>query len=416
MYETCQVASSPDGCAGRLPRIGQAGFRVVANGSMLNGATAQQVVAYTDAAEAAGLQVIWPLYGIDFASSSPGGTNLLGSAPNLAATCSCTDNQGLLAYVISLARSRSNTWGYYLADEPGPDAYTPLQSLIDRVKALDPGHPRLVMGCGVCSPQDPRNNLPFLSGLDISLGTDVYPVRDQAPNPRAAYDGVAQAATSLQRNAASAGRRTVIALQAWRWGDSYYDSQGAGFDPARTRFPTQQEIQAQRDAAIAYAHPSLILWFTLYDVTGWNGNERPWYWADPSDPQQRWNNLVQGAFATPAGPQSAVLPTAAERSATAGKPVPRFTVRVTRPPARIGTRVVLDGRRSYDPAGKRLRYRWTLNGHRLPNCPARLCSFRPHRSGTQRIALLIDSGGQTAASVKRLHVKRRQHRTRPRNH
>ena len=76
------------------------------------------------------------------------------------------------------------------------------------------------------------------------------------------------------------------------------------------------------------------------------------YVAEPTDPAQHWSNLVGGAFA----------PQPNER------PVSRFSLRVAHRPARVGSRVVVDGRRSYDPDGRIVRYRWTLNGHRLTGC------------------------------------------------
>ena len=87
-----------------------------------------------------------------------------------------------------------------------------------------------------------------------------------------------------------------MALQAWRYGDSHLDSEGLE-GAASTRFPTSEEITAKPDAAIGAANPGLILWFTLWDVIGWGGNQRWWYWEIPSDPDQRRGNLVQGAFA-----------------------------------------------------------------------------------------------------------------------
>jgi hypothetical protein len=392
----------------RLQRLGQAGFRAVLDSPMLDRGP-EQILAYVDAAQAAGLQVIWPLHSLDFAGSPPDGTNLVSQAWGQA--CGCRTNQDLLAYVVSLARSRSNTWGYYIADEPGPEAHERVRSLVERVRALDPAHPRLVVGCGICGSEDPRSHISFLADLDIVLGSDAYPVNVQAPSAEAAYADVTQKAAALRSAAAPTGRGNVMVLQSWRWGDSISDSQAAGLDAASTRFPVQQEIQAQRDAAIKYAQPDLILWFMLTQVIGWPAGQRPPNWAEPPDPQQRWNNLVLGAFAPlPDDEPPSAVPSGGEPKAR--KPVARFTVRVLRPPARIGSRVDLDARASYDPSRKRLRYRWTLNGRRLAKCRSRRCSFRPHRSGTQRIALRVDNGAQTASAVRRLRVRRMHRRSR----
>jgi hypothetical protein len=401
LYDTCEPASSPDGCAGRVQRIGQAGFRVVTNGSVFGPASAAQLLAYADAARAAGVQVIWPLHALASEGTDPTGKNMLAKAPALAATCGCSDNQGMLAYVISLVRGLPNTWGYYMADEPTSDKHDRLRGFVDQVKALDPDHPRLLMVCGVCG-HDPAG----WSDLDIAVGSDAYPVLDKPPNAQAAYDWVTQNGKRLQDGAPGPDRQRVMALQAWRYGDSHYDSEGLE-GAANTRFPTSEEITAQRDAAIDAAKPSLILWFTLWDVVGWDGNQRPWYWDSPSDPDQRWANLVQGAFAPhgayagSAPPPSAGIPPPV---APASKPLPRYTVRVAHPPARVGKRVLLKAHASPDTRGTGLRYAWTLDGRRLKGCAARRCAFRARRSGAHRIALVVDDGGRRAAAHKRLRV------------
>jgi hypothetical protein len=163
VYEYCHVNSALPECVSRLHRLGQAGFRAVLDSPMLDRGRAQ-ILAYVDAAQAAGLQVIWPLHSLDFAGSPPDGTNLVGQAWGQA--CGCRTNQDLLAYVVSLARSRSNTWGYYIADEPGPEAHERVRSLVERVRALDPAHPRLAVGCGICGSEDPRSHISFLADLD----------------------------------------------------------------------------------------------------------------------------------------------------------------------------------------------------------------------------------------------------------
>ena len=402
LYDNCDPASSPDGCSSRVQKVGQAGFRVVTNGSVFGPASAAQLLAYANAARAAGVQVIWPLHALASEGTDPAGKNMLAKAPALAATCGCSDNQGMLAYVISLVRGLPNTWGYYMADEPTSDKQDSLRGFVDQVKALDPDHPRLLMVCGVCG-HDPA----AWSDLDIAVGSDAYPVLDKPPNGQAAYDWVKQTAKRLQDGAAGPGRQRVMALQAWRYGDSHYDSEGLD-GAGSTRFPTSEEITAQRDAAIDAANPSLILWFTLWDVIGWDGNERPWYWENPSDPDQRWANLVQGAFAqhgTYPGPGPPPTPASGPPSgAQPGKPLPRYTVSVAHPPARVGKRVLLQAHASPDTAATGLRYAWTLDGRRLKGCGGRRCAFRARKSGAHRIALVVDDGGRRAAAHTQVRI------------
>jgi hypothetical protein len=237
---------------------------------------------------------------------------------------------------------------------------------------------------------------------------DAYPVLDKPPSAQAAYDWVTQTGKRLQDGAA--GRQRVMALQAWRYGDSHYDSEGLA-GAANTRFPNSEEITAQRDAAIDAANPSLILWFTLWDVIGWDGNQRPWYWDNPSDPDQRWTNLVQGAFA-PHGTYSSTAPSSTDARAAApvapsSKPLPRYTVRVAHPPARVGKRVLLKAKASPDTSGPGLRYAWTLDGRPLKGCGGRRCAFRARRSGAHRIALVVADGARRAAAHKRLRIAKR---------
>jgi YD repeat-containing protein len=388
VYDSCEPSTSRDGCVSRLERLGRAGFRVVYNGSLLGGTSAAQVLAFAAAAHAAGLKLIWPLYG-DLPSSDPHGTDVYEQMPALTATCACVDNQGLLRYVVGLARSRPNTWGYYLADEPRSDAHDRLATAVERVRALDPAHRRLVMGCGIC-PGGERNLRPF-ADLDATLGTDAYPVWSRRPDPRRAFQSVADGAASLHRVAAVAGREEVVTLQAWRWGDSYYDTRG--FDASGTRFPSEDEIRAQRDAAVRHARPSLILWFTLYDVIGWEPGQRPWYWAQPPDPETRWRNLVRGALAP--------LPN--------GRPVARLRLRTSRG-TRRWVRVEVDGRRSHDPDGRIVRFAWTVDGRRLERCRRGRCAFRVRR-GRHRITLRVrDDRGATSAISRQVRIRRGHHR------
>jgi hypothetical protein len=253
--------------------------------------------------------------------------------------------------------------------------------------------------------------------LDITLGSDAYPVFGGASDPSRAYASVEQNVSSLHRVASAAGRREVVALQAWRWGDSAIDAQAAGVDPAATRFPSREEIEAQRNATIQNAHADLILWFTLTQVFGWESGQIPSGWSDPPDSDQRWANLVRGAFAPapPAHPAPARTTTvAAARPVVAARrrnrrPVVRLTVR--RRSIYRATRLVADGARSRDPDGRIVRYMWTLNGKRT-KCRARLCRFRVRTGGVKRLALTVvdDRGakGMARRSVATAVVARKR--------
>jgi YD repeat-containing protein len=406
MYEWCNPAQSADGCASRLQRIGQAGFRVVLNGWLFPYNPSEATLrTYAQNAAAAGVHVMWPLGGTGFESADPSGTNLLSTYSRLASNCHCSDNQGLLAYLVGILRSLPNTYGYYLADEPQQAAHDQLAGFVSRIKALDAGHPRVIVGCGICA-GGPDANVAWMADLDIMLGSDAYPVIGGAPNPAASYSYVQQNVASLDRAARAYGRQEVVVLQSWRWGDSASDSQSIGVDPASTRYPTRDEIEAQRDAAIENGHPDLILWFTLTQVIGWEPGQSSSNWWNPTDTQQRWANLIGGAFAPPpTHPATAAATSAAPATPTAPAvnhtPVARLAIR-RGSHSRSVARFTADGRSSRDPDGRIVRYVWTLNGRRLAGDRAGRRAFRVRRGRVQRITLtVIDNRGARAAVRRR---------------
>src|SRR4051812_33896926 len=149
VYDSCDPASSADACAARLQRLGQAGFKVVVNGTLFSQADADQVVAYAQAAQAAGISVIYPLQTTGLLEADPSGTDRVGALKVAEGCDTCETNGDVLAFIVGALRGLPNTWGYYLADEPRPAKLDKVSAFVERVKALDPDHPRLVMGCGI---------------------------------------------------------------------------------------------------------------------------------------------------------------------------------------------------------------------------------------------------------------------------
>jgi len=374
VYDACTPAHSSDHCASRLRRIGDAGFRVVQNMQALRDADLPDILAFAGAAQANGVKVIWPLNG------GSGRASLVDSLPRLAERCDCRDEDEMLAHVIGVLRAQPATWGYYVADEPNPDDHAKVAAFAEQLKALDPYHERLIMGCGLCFGGE--KSVDFLADIDATLGTDAYPVHEQARDQPVVAKRVGDDAAGLRRVADRTGRKTVVALQAWRWGDSHYDSEATGIGPA-SRFPTRREIELQRNAAITRGRPELILWFTLNQVIGWEPGQRPWYWAEPADPDQRWANLVDGAF----------------EPLRNDPPVARFKLRVR---GRRAVRALLDARESYAPGGRLLRYRWYRSGRRSA-CRRSRCSIwlRPNREDRIRLVVTASDGAQ-ASRVRRV--------------
>ena len=366
MYDTCIPQDSRDGCSSRLRLLASSGFKVVQPMGMASEVSnLANMLSYANNASAHGLKVIWNV------------------RPGL--------SDGDLATLVTALRVHPSTWGYYISDEPSQADHDIVAAFNAKVQRLDPHHQRLIMGCGNCYGGEGSVN--FMADIDATLGTDIYPVWEQAPDQPIVARKVRAAAEGLRRVADSRGRKTVVALQAFRWGDSHYDSQATGIGQA-SRFPTRREVEDQRNAAIEGGHPDLILWFTLNQTIGWEPGQRPWYWSEPSDKAARWANLSGGAFAPYPGTQANK------------RPVARFTVR-TRPAKRI-VRLVMNGKKSYDPDGKIVRYRWYTTGRKKAVCAKRLCWVTLRGKSRRKLKLVVtDSRGARSSRVRWIGKRRR---------
>jgi hypothetical protein len=313
LYEACYPGLDQSGCAARLQRMGGAGFRLVVNYWMLRESSAADVVSYVNSAHASGVQVIWSLN--DWWAKDPAGTDIPAANRKLAADCGCTTNQQMVDYIVRLAKDLPGTWGYYLADEPDAARRDQVAAFAARVKELDPSHPRLIVACGVCNGDgDPTGSRAApLAGLDAVLGTDLYPITTEAPDPARAGRYVATGTKGLQSVADRAGRDSAIVLQSFSWGFSSFDSHACGSSPSNCRFPTRGELAAQRDAALTNGRPRMILWYALFDVIGAIPEQRPSDWTPPPNPEERWNDLLAAAFAPepPTPPPAEPAPPAA---------------------------------------------------------------------------------------------------------
>jgi hypothetical protein len=108
---------------------------------------------------------------------------------------------------------------------------------------------------------------PYAAAAGV-LGADSYPVGTGQPVSRVARIG------RVVRSVASAThRRAAMVLQAFDW-SSYPDALKA---PA-ARWPTRIEMRRMRDLAISTAHPSLILWYSYFDVL--RSPDAPKHWRD----------------------------------------------------------------------------------------------------------------------------------------
>jgi hypothetical protein len=249
-YESCRLAAGAE-CAQRVQKLGAAGFDYVIN---VPGAP-KQSAAYAQAAHVAGVEVIWSI----------------GTYDLKAATSAVSSLKGLPA-----------TAGYYLVDEPPDARHDEVKAIATMMDQADPARFRVLM-----RPWKSENTA-LWSDVPARIGTDPYPVGAAPEDPRGVYDVVRNDGKGFD----------VLALQAWRRGDSFFDSGSSWTAGAKTRFPTRREITAMRDAAVDNG-ASLALWFWLPSTLGWPSGQRPWYWTDPPDPEQRWQTVTQGAFAKP---------------------------------------------------------------------------------------------------------------------
>ena len=265
IYEYCAPQTSPDGCLKRLSRIAAGGFKVVLNYAVFH-ADAAQLRAYMDRAARLGLKLIWPM------QDAPwwGRGSLAALYPRLAGGCGCSD-AALGRYLIGLVKQSVATWGYYVADEQKPADAPAVAAFSGRLRALDPGHPRLAVGGG----EDTVSELlaPYASAADV-LGADSYPVGTGQSVAR-----VTSIASKVRAVAARSHRQTAMVLQAFDW--SEYPKTGPWPAP---RWPTAAEMRRMRDLAIAAAHPSLILWYSAFDI------------LRAPDAPAHWRALLQAAI------------------------------------------------------------------------------------------------------------------------
>jgi hypothetical protein len=267
IYEQCAPNSTTVDCGARLRTMADAGFEYVLNYTAWFG-SAQQVRRYADQAQAAGIQLIWPLN--DHAWRD--GTDLRSHYRYLGPDCSCSNNSQFKQWALGLVKDHPATWGFYVGDELPPTAQNVAQTtaLANEVKSIAPAKPTMyvtIPNNGVLTSQ-----LEPFAGVADYLGADHYPVGMDDD-----LDGTSRHAEDTRQVAARHGRKPMFVLQAFSW--SEYDGSFAD------RFPTRAEMQSMRDMAISAGDPQMMLWYAFNDV------------MDSSNPTGNWEAVKAAAFA-----------------------------------------------------------------------------------------------------------------------
>lgn len=266
VYEYCAPTPSADRCVERLRNIAAGGFSVVLNYAVFQ-ADSDQLRQYMDAAARLGVKLIWPM------KDPPwwGQGSLAHVYPDLARSCRCSGNDALVGYIAGLVKRSAATWGYYVADEQSPRDAPRVAAFSRHLRTLDPHHPRLAIAAGEDSVADLL--APYATSADV-IGADSYPVGTGQRLDRVRFIGRVVRAVARSNH-----RKSAIVLQAFNW--SSYPEAGRRPTP---RWPTLTEMRTMRDIAIRAAGPSLILWYSYFDI------------RQAADPDQRWRDLVWAAY------------------------------------------------------------------------------------------------------------------------
>lgn len=141
----------------RLQEIAACGFNCVLPYGILTG-TVADVRQYLDAAQAAGLKVIFSLKDLyEWSAYKPAEFDRWTTLP------------GILCGVVTTFRTHPALLAWYVNDEGGPEKYDSLKANYDTVTLLDPDHPCIAVS------NQPESLYHFVRTTDV-MGVDPYPV------------------------------------------------------------------------------------------------------------------------------------------------------------------------------------------------------------------------------------------------
>ncbi len=294
LYESC-MPEQPD-CLNRLSEMAARGFKVVLNDGLRYAAAAADIQSYADHAARSGMQIILPIK--YFPTWDADDAHLVKEFPELALEGGCTDNKSFLTYYINSIKDHPALWGYYIADEVHSEYHLGLSYYSNFVKSIDPDHPRLIVEEATNDPMEIFFTFPsFMRDTTDVLAVDNYPYGYIDP-----FDTITrftgESARMLQLWAEKNALSSAIVLQAFAAPQYYPNTPLCSPWPHCASFPTSAQMKAQRDQALQFSDPQLILWFSYPDI------------LRSDNPRQHWLDLVEAAFS----PLPDLLPQTAPRA------------------------------------------------------------------------------------------------------
>ncbi|HEX3616104.1 MAG TPA: hypothetical protein VHU61_06180 [Solirubrobacteraceae bacterium] len=280
MFDNCDLSNGvTTTCDQDLLQMHQAGLQVAVMDAQW--ATLDELSAYASYAQSIGMSVMWEFNDPGYWGGAWIGSSAAADWSAFSTACGCTASDQVLDYMIQWLSALPGTYGYYAADDSTlePNQLAGLRQYVAEIKSVDPDH--MVM---VGSAQGQGTSF-YSSGATI--GNEIYPETTRSLMPAgqnlAIWQSVQQSITQDQRAATRQGTSSAFILQAFSFGDNLSDGQAVGACTAsmsqaqcasRLQFPSAGVELALRNAALQYAQPKLILWYT-YGQASQGG-----HWAD----------------------------------------------------------------------------------------------------------------------------------------
>ena len=297
IFEDCSLDTQMATCVQRLDVMHEGGIRVVVISA--GGTSLSSLQAYSDAAHALGMSVMWELSNPSWWQDSSTSTSMSGYYPAFATSCGCTQNGALLSYVAQWLGSLPGTYGYYAADDSAlaPGDQAGVAQYVAQIKQADPVHTVMIGSAD-------QSQMNSYQGIADLIGTEIYPVTTSSLMPVSAnqsmWGDVAQTAIDAQSSANADHKQSAVILQAFTWGDNVDDGQAIGScSPtdsqascyAKLQYPSAAEQLTLRNEVLTHSHPQLILWWSFQGTYGQAGDDTYSIYPTGGQAAARWAGL-----------------------------------------------------------------------------------------------------------------------------